>query len=355
MTEPVAALIVEKPDWQAFTITLDADILRRFDDIVRRLPSTASPAHILARVDACIKESGFADQHPGRAEWNDHVRDMLELARLRDRLQSWFFERSGSGNHRLAALVGSLVLDPRSRIGIVPATVPAVPLSRMEKAKADVLTFAPLIFLPAILLALMVVAAIMTFESVIGWRNAVAGITVALVVASLSTGAIIGAIRNRPGKPGSIAGKAPPVREEKPDGHGILVTRDSVCMADDVDAPHASRIAIDPASDALAVAEAILHAGYLPAVAGGSTWSVRLGDAADADAAVFGHHRGGSFSYRVDGGIATLRSAGITRLDLRYHQQDRPDGVIGAIAMTRRRSDGHSTVSGNDDDMDRPT
>ena len=59
--------------------------------------------------------------------------------------------------------------------------------------------------------------------------------------------------------------------------------RDSVCMADDIDAPHRRtiRIALSPdeSDPALVCVRAAVKAeNYLPSVAGGSTWTARAGD-----------------------------------------------------------------------------
>jgi len=88
---------------------------------------------------------------------------------------------------------------------------------------------------------------------------------------------------------------------------------------------------MDPDANALDVANAILDSGWIPAVPGGSTWSIRLGDCPDADVAVFGYHANDRFGQQTRGGKATLRSMGMTRIDLRYHGQDRPDDVMKTL------------------------
>lgn len=55
----------------------------------------------------------------------------------------------------------------------------------------------------------------------------------------------------------------------------ILLTRESVAMGDDDDAPHHREIAIADGTDLQAVVKAILHSRYLAAIGGGkATWTV---------------------------------------------------------------------------------
>lgn len=324
----------ESNDWQAFVVTLDHDVLRRFDDVVCQLPSAISPHAVILHIDALIKGTGIAYGRNGYADWGAYVDDVLELARLRHSLRAWFFERGGYEDPHLNAYIANLVLDSRTRLLHKPSGAEAGERPRSPVARAFTVAV-PAAFLLVTLLALLSVAMTMAFRDVIGTRDATAAVALCLAVAMLAIGGIASAIRS-----GYIGGHQAmadvvPAPASKSAQAGMLVTRDSVCMADDADAPHATRIAIDPDADALAVADAILRAGYLPSVAGGSTWSLGLGDTPDADAAVFGHSPGHSFSHRVNEGSATLRSMGVTRLELRYHRQDRPDDVIGGLAMAR--------------------
>lgn len=323
----------ESCDWQAFAATLDRGVLKRFDDIVYRLPPTASPHAVIVEIDALISGAGAAYEH---VAWRTYVDHVLELASLRNSVRAWFFERGGYENANLNAYIANLVLDSRTRLmHVVPGAGPGErPPSRLDTAFMKAV---PLLFLLVMLLALLSIATTMAFRDVFAERNATAAVALCLAVAMLAMGAIVSTLRDRNARRDETPVEIAPALATKPVERGMLVTRDSVCMADDVDAPHATRIVIDPDADALAVANAILRAGYLPSVAGGSTWSVSLDDTADADAAVFGHHLGMSFSHRVDGGSATLRSVGVTRIDLRYHRQDRPSDVIGGLAMARSR------------------
>lgn len=321
----------ESCDWQAFVATLDGDILRRFDDIVHRLPPTTSPHAVIVEIDGLISRAGATCKH---VDWRAYVDHVLELASLRNSLRAWFFERGGYEDADLNAYIANLVLDSRTPLAhVAPGPDPGDrPPSRMDTAFMKAV---PLIFLLVMLLALLSIATTMAFRDVFAERNATAAVALCLAVAMLAMGAIVSAIRDGNGRRDQAPAEIAPAPTTRSAERGMLVTRDSVCLADDVDAPHAARIAIDPDADALAVANAILRSGYLPSVAGGSTWSISLGHAADTDAAVFGHHLGMSFSHRVDGGSATLRSSGMTRVDLRYHRQDRPSDVIGGLAMTR--------------------
>lgn len=58
----------------------------------------------------------------------------------------------------------------------------------------------------------------------------------------------------------------------------VTVTRDSVCAADDFDAPHERQLEAYSLLDAAAFAQAVSQ-GYLPSVAGvGHTWTCVLND-----------------------------------------------------------------------------
>ena len=319
----------EPVNWQAFTARLDAVERQRFDDIVHRLLPVASPDQVIARVDDGIW--GAINGRDGSADWNDHVRTVVALARLRDRLRSWFFERGGHDDRRLLMQVGALMLDPRTDLASPP-----LPTDPGERTAARATAIAPVALLLVTLAALLVVAVTVIARHGPDARGATAAIAVALVAALLSIGGAIGA-RRTARYAASPSTAVPHPRPASPAvTRGILVTRDSVCMADDVDAPHIAHVEIDPAADALAVARAILDSGYLPGVAGGSTWSVALDGTADGDTAVFGQRHGRRFAHRVPGGIAVPLSDGIVRLDLRYHCQAAPVDVIAAVDAARR-------------------
>lgn len=52
----------------------------------------------------------------------------------------------------------------------------------------------------------------------------------------------------------------------------LTLTRDSIALGDDVDAPHAKMLEFDPRADAVALARSVLAANCLAHVAGNATW-----------------------------------------------------------------------------------
>ncbi|MEH3041234.1 MAG: DUF3601 domain-containing protein [Sphingomonas paucimobilis] len=108
----------------------------------------------------------------------------------------------------------------------------------------------------------------------------------------------------------------------------LLVTRDSVCMADDVYAPHAGVVEVPRDADALAVARVLLSSGHLVGVVGHTTWSIAM----DEDRVVFGHRWAMRFAHAVDPAPLTARAESFERLHVRYWQQRDPDDVIAQLA-----------------------
>ncbi len=96
----------------------------------------------------------------------------------------------------------------------------------------------------------------------------------------------------------------------------LLVTRDSVCMADDVYAPHASVVTVAPDADAATVADAILDAG-LAWVGGKAAWSITLA----GDAVLFGYRHGLRFVWPVGPGPLRARASDVVRLHVTYLAQ----------------------------------
>jgi hypothetical protein len=57
----------------------------------------------------------------------------------------------------------------------------------------------------------------------------------------------------------------------------VVLTRDSVCMADDVDAPHEKIVEVPSFTEPKTFAKQIASSGYLPSIAGsGHTWVCEL-------------------------------------------------------------------------------
>nr|WP_288413226.1 DUF3601 domain-containing protein [uncultured Sphingomonas sp.] len=107
----------------------------------------------------------------------------------------------------------------------------------------------------------------------------------------------------------------------------LLVTRDSVCMADDVDAPHAGVVDVPRDADAATVARILLSSGHLASVVGGATWSIAMG----RDRAVFGDRWAMRFVRAVGPDPQTARADAFERLDVRYWQQRDPKTVIAEL------------------------
>ena len=87
-----------------------------------------------------------------------------------------------------------------------------------------------------------------------------------------------------------------------------MVTGDSVCLADDVDAPHLGLLDVPREADAKRVAEAVIIAGYAAWVGGRATWSLALALAL-----------GRRFVLPVGGGPLTARAGDVERVDVSYH------------------------------------
>ena len=103
----------------------------------------------------------------------------------------------------------------------------------------------------------------------------------------------------------------------------LLLTRDSVCLADDVDAPHWSALKIACDADAVAIARAALAAGVLAWVGSNATWTLAIGP----DRVVFGYRHGLRFARSMRSAPLTARAGDIDRLHLRYLAQIDPNDV----------------------------
>lgn len=106
----------------------------------------------------------------------------------------------------------------------------------------------------------------------------------------------------------------------------LLLTRDSVCLADDVHAPHAFALDVDPDADAAAVADAILACRYPAWVGANATWSLTLGP----DRVLFGHRAGRRFVRPVVRGSLAARARDVERLHLSYLAQADPARFVTA-------------------------
>lgn len=113
---------------------------------------------------------------------------------------------------------------------------------------------------------------------------------------------------------------------EHPGAWPLLVTRDSVCMADDIHAPHAGVVTVAPDADAAVVAGAILDAS-LAWVGGKAAWSFALG----SDAVLFGYRHGLRFVWRVGPEPLTARACEVTRLHVTYLAQADARELLAAM------------------------
>ncbi|HPA70821.1 MAG TPA: hypothetical protein PKY31_01040 [Spirochaetota bacterium] len=115
----------------------------------------------------------------------------------------------------------------------------------------------------------------------------------------------------------------------------ITVTRDSVCAADDVDAPHVKTVSI---GDDWSIEEILsrIIPSYLPLISGGkATWSV----AADNPIAVMAQEWGKprllclpEYPFHDTPGFVK-----ITSLHFNYHAQDDPDTVFRVLRRYRHK------------------
>lgn len=105
----------------------------------------------------------------------------------------------------------------------------------------------------------------------------------------------------------------------------IALTRDSVCLADDGDAPHAGEIRVADDATLRQIARAVWRSGYL-AFTWPATWHVAAGGAA----VVFGRGRLFYFAHQL--GAPSPLARDLPALDFRYHAQRRPDEVCRTVA-----------------------
>lgn len=118
--------------------------------------------------------------------------------------------------------------------------------------------------------------------------------------------------------------------------HRIAITRDSVCLADDVDAPHEITVAVDHIADMTTLAETVLASGALPHVGANAGWWFAARDARVAlgfcDRVPF---------VRIARADLDLLAADLTRLHLGYVARLDPDALVAFLAQ-RREHDQHS-------------
>ena len=102
---------------------------------------------------------------------------------------------------------------------------------------------------------------------------------------------------------------AAPTRSDENPRAPFILTRDSVCMGDDIHAPHERVVEVPHLPDPVAFTRSVA-VGYLASVAGiGHTWTCLLNDAPIAEVSVFG----------VRPLTSTVSFAAINRVHFYYH------------------------------------
>ncbi len=110
----------------------------------------------------------------------------------------------------------------------------------------------------------------------------------------------------------------------------LLVTRQSLGLAEDIHAPHAGVIDVEPDADAAAIARTILASGYLPTGRlFGATWSLRLGP----DHVLFGHHHARRFVETLGPAPLTAKARDVTELYVSYWAQADVAAIRARIAI----------------------
>lgn len=101
--------------------------------------------------------------------------------------------------------------------------------------------------------------------------------------------------------------------------HRVALTRDSVCMGDDLDAPHAGTLNVPPEVDVAAIGEALLRSPWLAHVGDTATWV----GVAGSFSLVFGLRSG--IPFVRSSGPGPVRAESVSALHIRYAAQHDPD------------------------------
>ncbi|MFF4529376.1 hypothetical protein ACFY1P_08910 [Streptomyces sp. NPDC001407] len=110
----------------------------------------------------------------------------------------------------------------------------------------------------------------------------------------------------------------------------VILTRDSVAMGDDVDAPHEQRREFPDGLAAVEVITAVVADGYLPPIAGGrAVWVVVSG--ADRSLAVVAQEWAEPRPLTDGWGDALPDEGSPVRLHFRYLAQEDPEAVHGRL------------------------
>jgi hypothetical protein len=100
----------------------------------------------------------------------------------------------------------------------------------------------------------------------------------------------------------------------------VTLTRDSVCMADDVDAPHEEVFAFDPELDLMGMARHIARSSYLPMPSDAWGWTIEHGSAVVAVRPRLLTR----YAICLRGDPATVRAADIATLSATYVRPNSP-------------------------------
>ena len=108
--------------------------------------------------------------------------------------------------------------------------------------------------------------------------------------------------------------------------HQVTLTRDSVRLADDVDAPHRGMVAVPATMDVPSIAEALLRSPWPAHVGSNATWWCSIGPVT----LIFGLSAGNPFVQRIgDGAFLTTV---VTNLHVHYSAQRDRDEICRDIA-----------------------
>lgn len=102
-------------------------------------------------------------------------------------------------------------------------------------------------------------------------------------------------------------------------GVTIMLTRESVCLADDVDAPHPHPLTIEAQADLLAIAVRIAASSYLPMQ--GDEWGWVI-EAKDVVIAIRPRRLWGRWTVVLQGDPTTVRATDLTTLSASYVRAD---------------------------------
>lgn len=109
----------------------------------------------------------------------------------------------------------------------------------------------------------------------------------------------------------------------------IVVTRDSVAMGDDIDAPHEREFSFQESTSVEEAIDQIVNSGYLASVQGGATWSVSTNVPISVVAQAWDRSRAVSWHSQK---LTSLKvEYGCIRLHFNYHAQMDPEIVLEVL------------------------